>query len=74
MLYGSGEYDVPRNYSSSPAPRVRPEAVGIADKHRGVGMHTCLNHPTISVYGRKGELFVFEHTCFEKQICVLKIK
>ncbi|XP_076819114.1 uncharacterized protein LOC143464936 isoform X2 [Clavelina lepadiformis] len=51
MQYGSGEYEYSRNYVSSPVSRVRPEAAPIADKHRGFGMHACLNQPTVSSFG-----------------------
>lgn len=53
MQYGSGNYEIPRNYVSSPVPRVRPEATGIADKHRGSAMYTCLNHPPASTFGKQ---------------------
>jgi len=45
MQYGSGVYDVPRNYASSPVPRMRPEAYEIASRHSGSGMFSCLNQP-----------------------------
>jgi len=52
MQYGSGQYDMERTYMGSPVPRVRPEATDIVEKHRGVGMYTCLNQPQISAFGR----------------------
>ena len=52
MQYGSGQYDIERTYVGSPVARVRPEATDIAEKHRGVGMYTCLNQPQISTFGR----------------------
>ncbi|XP_039249359.2 enkurin domain-containing protein 1-like isoform X1 [Styela clava] len=53
MQYGSGEYDVRRALESYPAPRVRPEAVEIADRHRGMGMKTCMDMPKRSTFGRQ---------------------
>ena len=63
MLYGSGEYDMERAYIGSPVPRMRPEATAIADKHRGVGMYTCLNQPQISTFGRTSKNNYFWVMC-----------
>ena len=52
MQYGTGQYDIDRTYIGTPVARVRPEATHIADKHRGVGMYTCLNQPQLSVFGK----------------------
>lgn len=53
MLYGSGEYDVRRALESHPGPRVRPEAVEIADRHRGMDMKTCMDIPKRSMFERQ---------------------
>ncbi|XP_078486279.1 uncharacterized protein LOC100185589 [Ciona intestinalis] len=61
MQYGTGTYDYQRNFAGSPAPRVRPEAAGIADKHRGTAMHNCLNQPQISHFGRASQSMNMEN-------------
>lgn len=57
MLYGSGEYDIRRETDAyTPAPRVRPEAIEIAQRHRGMDMRNCLDVPKQSVFGRQGNI------------------
>lgn len=64
MLYGSGEYDVRRALESYPGPRVRPEAVEIADRHRGTDMRNCLDVPRTRTFGnQRSESLNVTQTC-----------
>ena len=66
MQYGSGVYDMPRNYHTSPVPRMRPEAYEIAGKHVGKGMFSCLNQPKPS--------YTFSSVCCYTAIEKTKVK